>query len=357
MTLHAQTHATLTPAWLTEVLKRSGHLIRASVSKIAAERIGAEVGFLDSVARWRLTYDVVEPTAPQSLVVKVSSTDDAYRRIGEFYDAYEREFRFYRTIAATAPIRLPTCFGTEIDPATGAHVLLLEDLAGIVPGDQVRGLTVEQARDTLLTIGRFQAAWWDRPELDSLDWMPRRNIQPARYHAAWPRFRETFAAKLPIEAMALGAYLDAHFDSNLAEMEQSPLTIAHSDFRADNLLFDPSSSTAPVVVLDWQLAIRGRGIMDVARLLCGSLAPHDRAANETSLVAVWHQELLRGGVVNYSLERAMEDYKRAALLCLYYPVTIHEAEEHAGPRGFELAQAQIERFFAAVVDLTSGGMR
>jgi hypothetical protein len=34
-------------------------------------------------------------------------------------------------------------------------------------------------------------------------------------------------------------------------------------------------------------------------------------------------------------------------MCLYYPVTIHEAEEAAGARGTALAHAQIERFFAA----------
>lgn len=357
MNSNVESDSSLTPAWLTDVLRRGGHVAQASVVAIAAERIGAEVGFLDHMARWRLTYDTIEPTAPRSLVVKISATDETYRRIGDFYDAYEREFNFYRTIAASAPIRLPRCYGLEIDPATGAHILLLEDLAGLVPGDQVRGLSPEQARDTLSIIGRFHAAWWNRPELDSLDWMPHRNIQPARYHAAWPRFRATYAAKLPSAALALGEHLDAHFDSILAEMEQSPLTIAHSDFRADNLMFDPSSNDEPVVVLDWQLAIRGRGIMDVARLLCGSIAPMDRAAHEMSLVAAWHKALLLGGVRDYSPEQAIADYMRAALLCLYYPVTIHEAEEHAGPRGTALAQAQIERFFNAALHLTTGSER
>jgi len=357
MNSNAESISSLTPVWLTDVLTRGGHVSRASVVAIAAERIGAEVGFLDCVARWRLTYDALEPAGPRSLVVKISASDETYRRIGDFYDAYEREFNFYRTIAASAPIRLPRCYGLEIDPKRGAHVLLLEDLAGLVPGDQVRGLTAEQARDTLTTIGRFHAAWWNRPEFDSLGWMPHRNIQPARYHAAWPRFRETFAAMLPSAALALGEHLDAHFDSILADLEQAPLTIAHSDFRADNLMFDPSSADAPVVVLDWQLAIRGRGIMDVARLLCGSVGPVDRAAHEISLVAAWHAALLLGGVRDYPLERAVDDYKRAALLCLYYPVTIHEAEEHAGPRGMALAQVQIERFFAAALHLTQGSER
>lgn len=357
MTPEFSASSKLTAEWLTDVLKRGGVLARARVVDITAERIGAEVGFLDNVARWRLTYDILEPTAPRSLVVKISTADETYRRIGDNYDAYEREFRFYRELAPTAPIRLPKSYGLERDPTTGAHIVLLEDLAGLEPGDQVRGLTPQQASDVVATIGRFHAAWWNSSDDESLEWIPRRNIQRARYQAAWPRFRDKFARLLSNEAIRLGDQLEANFDSLLAEMEESPATIAHSDFRADNLLFDPNSPTDPVVVLDWQLAIRGRGIMDVARLLCGSVATIDRAAHELALLKRWHEQLLRGGVGGYSFEQAADDYRRAALLCLYYPVTIHEAEEHAGPRGAALAHAQIERFFSAALQSAGGSPR
>jgi hypothetical protein len=65
----------------------------------------------------------------------------------------------------------------------------------------------------------------------------------------------------------------------------------------------------------------------------------------------WHQTLETGGVMGYSFEQALQDYKMAALLCLYFPVTIHEAEEAAGKRGVALADAQIERFFTAALEL------
>lgn len=341
---------TLGPDWLTDVLRRNGGIRAARVTGISAERIGDEVGFLDTVARWRLTYDRDEAEAPRSLVVKISSTDDLYRRIGNFYDAYEREFHFYRTIAPTAPIRLPACYGLEVERESGAHVMLLEDLQSLMPGDQVVGLTPAQARDALTTIGRFHAAWWGRPELESLAWMPQRNIQAARHHAAWPKFCDLFAAQLPSAALALGEHLAENFDARLSELEQSPHTIVHSDFRADNLMFDSSSVSAPVVVLDWQLAIRGRGIMDVARLLCGSVNVDDRATHELSLLEGWHGALLVGGVTDYSFEQALAEFRQASLMFLYYPVTIHEAEEHAGPRGAALARAQINRAFTAALD-------
>ena len=335
--------------WLTRILRENSCLQTAQVTSIVAERIGAEIGFLDSVVRWRLTYDRGEASAPKSVVVKVSSSEACYRRIGELYNAYEREFQFYEQIAPDAPIRLPRCYARELT-ADGAHLLVLEDLAALTPGDQVAGLSASQAEAAIEALARFQAHWWSVPQLASLAWMPTRNILPSRYSAAWPRFRESFAGRLPAAAMARGEQLFAGLETMLALLERGPQTIAHSDFRADNLLFDPESAEHPVVILDWQLAIRGPGVLDVARLVGGSLRPPVRAAAEESLVRRWHETLAANGVRQYSWRQACDDYRLAARICLYYPVTIHEAEEAAGRRGTALAAAQIERFFAAAAD-------
>jgi aminoglycoside phosphotransferase (APT) family kinase protein len=338
--------------WLTDVLRRNGCIVECEVTAIDVQRIGTEVGFLDSLARLILTYDKRESGAPESLVVKVSSAEATYRQIGTFYDAYEREFRFYETIAPTAPIRLPRCFGHEVDSETKAYWLILEDLSLLSAGDQVRGVTRAQAEASVETIGRFHAAWWESANLESLTWMPRRNIQPSRYQAAWPRFRDRFSRHLSTAAIELGEYLAIHLEMLLDEIDGGPRTIVHSDFRADNLLFGGTADRESVVILDWQLAIRSHGALDVARLLCGSMNPRDRAGCDMDLLRKWHTNLELIGVRGYSLQRALEDYKKAALICLYYPVTIHAAEEAAGIRGAALAQAQIERFFTAAVELS-----
>lgn len=309
--------------------------------------IGAEFGFLDCLAGLTLTYDREEAPAPRSLVVKVSSSTERYRQIGDFYNAYEREAKFYEFAAAQSPIRLARCFGSEVDTATGAHFLYLEDLRSLSAGDQVRGLTPQQTGACLETIGRFHAAWWNSPQFASFTWLPDRNLRAARYQAAWPKFHEIVGPRLSAGQRALGARLYERFDDCLAAVERHPQTIAHSDFRADNLLFDPASTDDPVVIVDWQLANRGNGLMDVARLLCGSMPAADRARCEFVLLRRYHEQLVRGGVRDYSFEQAVTAYRQAVLLCLYYPVTIHEAEEAAGPRGQALAHAQIERFFAA----------
>ena len=353
MALFPSSIATINPGWLTQVLKKNGCITDSRVTAIVVKTIGAEFGFLDSLARVSLTYNQRERSAPHSLVIKVSSSEPTYLRIGNYYHAYEREFHFYESVAPHSPIRLPRCFGREVDPETNVHLLVLEDLGSLSIGDQVKGLTPAQAEASVHTIGQLQAAWWESTRFDSLPWMPRRNIQVSRYRAAWPRFREAFGHHLSASAIALGDHLDIHLEALLLAVEQQPHTIVHSDFRADNLLFDKPSHPQPVVILDWQLAIRGKGALDVARLLCGSMHSSDRSAYEMAFLKRWHNTLQLGGVQGYSLNRAIEDYKTSALICLYYPVTIHEAEEAAGKRGTALAHSQIERFFTAAVELNA----
>jgi aminoglycoside phosphotransferase (APT) family kinase protein len=346
-----RTLAEITPDWLTMILRRHGCISKSTVNAIAVQGIGAEVGFLDVLARLRLTYDQAEDDAPASVIVKLPASDVLYRRIGNFYHGYEREIHFYEEVAPHSPIRLPRCFCREMDREADSYLLILEDLGSLATGDQVKGLTPAQARACVETIGRFHATWWDTPKLGALGWLPHRNIQPSRYHAAWPKFRQIVGPLLPASAVALGDQLGTHLEDLLCRIEKYPHTIVHSDFRADNLLFDDVSSPRPVVVLDWQLAIRGMGALDVARLLCGSLASPERATSEMAVLEFWHGTLEAGGVRGYSFPQALDDYRRCALVCLYYPVTIHEAEEAAGRRGAALAHEQIERFFAAALEL------
>jgi hypothetical protein len=351
-----RTIAEITPSWLSWALRTCGHLAQANIIAIAVQAIGQEVGFLDGLARLHLRYDHDENGAPASVVVKIPARDAAYRQIGDRYHAYEREIRFYGDVAPRSPIRLPRCFYRGMDHASGAYLLVLEDLGALTAGDQVLGLSQPQAQAAVETIGRLHACWWQTPALEALDWMPHRNLQAARYRQLWPRFRQTCGRLLPASALALGEKVGDHLEGLLRAMEEPPHTIVHADYRADNLLFDAPSRPDPVVVVDWQLAIRSRGAWDLARLLCGSMASQDRAACEMVVLQRWHQTLEMGGVKGYSFQQALHDYKLGALLCLYFPVTIHEAEEGAGKRGVALAGAQIKRFFAAALELEAASV-
>jgi hypothetical protein len=205
-----RTLAEITPDWLTLILRRHGCIAQSTVRAITEQGIGADVGFLDVLARLRLTYDRAEHDAPASVIVKLPASEVRYRRIGNYYHGYEREIRFYEEVAPHSPIRLPRCFCREMDRETDSYLLILEDMGSLAAGDQVKGLTPAQAHACVEAIGLFHATWWEAPQLGAFGWLRQRNIQPSRYNAAWPKFRETVGPLLPAAAVALGEQLGTH---------------------------------------------------------------------------------------------------------------------------------------------------
>src|SRR5262249_48195386 len=78
--------------------------------------------------------------------------------------------------------------------------------------------------------------WWEKPALEALAWMPRRNIDPAHYRRLWPGFREAGGPRLAAPALGLGGGGGAGLEGLLAALARRPHTIAHSDCRGGNLL-------------------------------------------------------------------------------------------------------------------------
>src|SRR5262245_46331979 len=193
----------LTSGWLTCALRSAGVLPSGSVASFEAHEIGQGSGFIGQTMRVKLTYEGVahvEPSprlhppdgypperrgepgrrgskanaqrptpahgSPASLVAKFPSASATNREFGTQYHFYDSEIYFYREIAPLAPIRIPRCYYTGMDEATGSYLLLLEDLPQARAGDQIAGCTPDEAETIMRTLARFQAAWWDSPELD-----------------------------------------------------------------------------------------------------------------------------------------------------------------------------------------------
>jgi hypothetical protein len=62
----------ITPKWLTTVLREAGALDQARVTSIQSAPIG-QLGFFGQIPRLRVSYDKLEPGAPQSLAAKFSA--------------------------------------------------------------------------------------------------------------------------------------------------------------------------------------------------------------------------------------------------------------------------------------------
>src|SRR5919202_3942101 len=135
----------LTADWLTDTLRAKGVLVQARVMSLTIQDLGTEKGITGHLARVRLDYDTRETDAPRSLIAKGSASDLQARAIIHSRGFYEREVRFYEQLATRSPLRTPYCYFSAIDLASGASLLLLEDLAPAHNGSQIEGCSLEEA--------------------------------------------------------------------------------------------------------------------------------------------------------------------------------------------------------------------
>ncbi len=348
-------HGELTPEWLTAALRSTGVVRAACVVDLAAEPIGAGVGFVGDIARLRLSYDAPEAGAPMTVIAKLPTMEPRRRMMGGAARLFEREIRFYHDIAPGLDVRTPRCYFSATSPDDGRHVLLLEDLAPATPGDQLRGCSVEQAEAAVRMVARLHAAWWHRDELASLDWMPLlAGVHPsaeAWWDEVWKRCVERAGERMPAAALRVGERLGANAMWAMREIDASPHTIVHGDYRLDNLFFGGDDPRGEPAVVDWQLSTRGCAVYDLAYFLSGSLAPADRRASEMALIRAWHDELLARGVRGYSYDEAVRDYRLSIVVCLTFVTVMLNVVESADARALGLVDVVLERSAAAAADL------
>src|SRR6185312_828061 len=134
--------------------------------------VGAGVGFLGVVNRLRLRYDGDANGAPETVIAKLPRSDPGARMITSTFRFYEREVRFYEQMAEANNLKAPRAYFSAFEPVSGDFALLLEDLAPGRNGDQLAGLTIDDARTAVIALARMQAQWWERPALKVFDWLP-----------------------------------------------------------------------------------------------------------------------------------------------------------------------------------------
>ena len=353
------------PEFLTRALQSTGVIDADTVvAEVEHDRIGEGVGLMCSLARLTLRYKGAAHGAPSSVILKLPSPLPENRGIGDHFGFYEREGRFYAEISESLPVRVPHCYYNHIDTDENQFALIIEDFGGRTMVSQVAGIEFERAAEAVRALALVHAEWWTSPQLDTLTWMPRaidEQIISAgfQYRRVWDHFVELFADRLPDGAIDLGERIGPSWEAmHTALYERTPTTICHGDFRADNLMFDDSSTGRDHVgILDWQIVYRGGGIGDVCYLTTQSMTVDDRRAHERELVGIWFDTVCSalGSVpAGYSAERAWDDYRSATGNMTVYGVVGGGGLDPSNERGLELVTDIACRSFTAALDLGAG---
>jgi hypothetical protein len=343
-------------AWLNEVLSKHNDV--GTIAAATVESMGEGVGILGEVARVRLTY-ATGHSGPASMVAKCQSKFEANVVVSQMMGFYLREVNFYQQLAPTIDLRVPRCFHAD-SSATGApFVLLLEEITGARMIDQIVGATLEDC-ERIVDIGStLHAMFWEKPELYALSWLPPWNNDAYKgagmlVDMKMNGFVNTWDDRLPKDAMAWAHALTRKYPEFLDWwVSQGQVTLAHTDFRADNFLFGGSAGADVVTTLDFQVMTRHVGVWDIANFLGMSVTPENRREWQDQLLRRYHEGLVAKGVTDYSFERCVRDYRYCSLQCAWSQIAISDVDP-GNDRGRTLLDAMITRSFQNASDNNSG---
>lgn len=352
----------VTVEWLTSIMKQSGILKDQCVMSVEVSPLDADKGMTGNVVRLFLAYDSPTDGAPSTLVAKFSAQHPQVRRLLSSMGFYEREVRFYAEIAPVTPIRTPHCYFSATEPEEGYSLLLLEDLSDARNNSAVEGCSVEEAEMAVRAIAALHSQWWQHSSPADLTWLDLRGFQSipqmqSSFDQMWEIFLRTISAPLAEQLLPFSGDLHIYLGRVASLLiAEGPRTIIHNDYHVENLFFVDAQIEPGVVVADWQVATRGRGVIDIARLLGGNLAPADRRAHELRLVKEYHALLMQNGVTSYSFERCWDEYRLAMLIPVGTIATIMGMAARMAPEPEALKgnpkEVIVHRYLAALSDLS-----
>jgi len=355
------TSSDVTAEWLTEALRHSEMIgTDASVTDVHFEPGSAGIGFMGEIGKLAVTYDGA-PDAPATIIAKFPTQSPEISAMMRPTRVFEREHRFYAQLAHESPVRTPEVYHivceTNADPQVPeTYLLLMEDLSHLTEGDQVAGVSVDQARAALTGLAAHHARFWNGAGLESADFIPVINgplnqAGQSIYEASLPGFKEVFGDQLTPEMAVLADAYTAANPGLLDAMAAMPRTLVHFDFRADNLFFDDDGS---VIVIDWQSISQGGGAADVGYFLSQNLSVEDRRAHESSLLRSYHDGLIAGGVEGYDYDTFFNDYRLGVMYGWIIPVFAVGSLDSSSERAMNLWRSVIDRVQTAIADLAAG---
>ncbi len=324
----------VTQDWLRQVLG-DAHLKLASVDTLGE-------GYMSRLLRLHIGSD--SETTPDTMIVKIASSDDANLAIAMAFDSYRKETRFYRHIAQAVKVNLPHVYLNEVSPDGGRFLLGLEDLSHLAQVAQGDSADKSQTMQAMRTLAAIHASHWQQQE----------HTLPA-----FPDAVEASAEGLPTMLEASLAVADSSVGAGVRQLLltyagetavhlpsflEAPQTLIHSDFRSSNIFFNTTHDLATVV--DWGDFVFGPAAFDLAIFLTSSLSVDNRRHWERGALELYTASLAEAGI-DYPFASCWDDYRLLMPPCAYLPAMVAGGIEAADTG---LATELFHRLDAAISD-------
>ena len=346
--------AGLTPAWLTQALRGNGVLAPdVAIEVLEVRQVGEGVGMMSELSRLVPTYAGAADGAPASFIAKYPSQNPTNRQIAMSFNLYEREVRYFAELDPLTTAVCPAAYLTELDGDN--FVILMEDMADYRVGDQIVGATLEETEIAIDELAKLHAAFWE--QVDGIAWIPHvcgsqhaRNMQMGTV-SGWDQMASVFGDALSEPVLAARADIQRAVAPLQAFLDRPPITLAHGDFRMENLLYGTAPGHHPMAIIDWQGPLLGRGMQDVTLLLGQSTQTEVRRRHERELLERYVDGLARLGVWGYDLDEAWQDYRHGQLYNWAYTTVVAGTLDAGNERAFAWMSQMIARQVAVTEDL------
>jgi Phosphotransferase enzyme family len=314
----------LTAEWFT-------HALGVSVTAATCEPFG--VGQAASVIKARLRYDS-DGAGPATAVVKLPSTVQTSRQMAAATGMYRAEVRYYEEVAPRVDLASPKVHFSAFEEDTNRFTLVIDDLSGRAStGDMLLGATPEQIDLVIGELVKLQAPLWNKDWLTQRDWLRDPTAMQMLFGAAQAGidpFLERFGEVLDSNQRTIVRRLAAAGPGLLTQLWEPPFTVAHGDYRLDNMLFGSTEDAPPVCLVDWQMTRSAPPGIDVAVFLATCVDIDYRRAQERAILGGWVEQLRSAGVTGFDDDVALQRYRAGSLypmiLCVAAALTLGQNE-------------------------------
>jgi aminoglycoside/choline kinase family phosphotransferase len=287
------------------------------------------------------TFYAARPGDSRKYILKVGSDQPVAQKFSRHIRAFQREVLAYQLLKPLGGKYVPRCIASAFVPDGSDGLILLQEIFPSRTGDQIQGLSFRELSSVARSIGSVHARFWNSNQIRKIKALPlhhyNRAHETGKYLQTFLEYCRSLLTKKDVKRIR---YFLPTIAQALRQAKKRPITLVHGDLRADNLLLVRSN----VFIVDWQIAARGLGAFDLARVIGGSSSRPLSIRDQHKLINIWQKTLRQRGVRGYNFTDAWRDYQIGVALTLSIPITNGPTLFQLSPRGREIARLMVRRF-------------
>jgi hypothetical protein len=288
------------------------------------------------------TFYAARPGDSRKYILKVGSDQPVAQKFSRHIRAFQREVLAYQLLKPLRGKYVPRCIASASVPDGSDGLILLQEIFPCRTGDQIQGLSFRELSSVARSIGSVHARFWNSNQIRKIKALPlhhyNRAHETGKHTQPFLRGCRSLLTKKDVKRIQHFLPTIVHA---LRQAKKRPITLVHGDLRADNLLLAGSK----VFIVDWQIAARGLGAFDLARVIGGSSSRPLPLRDQYKLINIWQKTLRQRGVRGYNFTDAWHDYQIGVALTLSIPITNGSTLVQLSTRGRKIARLMVRRFF------------